>query len=153
MSVKLLSEHHLEFVSLKWSWTSSSESTLVKMPHCWKSHVMAHVLCVIWWVYSVNALILGIPKKLSCHSFIFIYLQPLKMFFILTTHNMIIIILTHISLASFLWDIRKQYTTQWRLRRVVSDLGLHCFLTRCSNKIWIKMIYKTIKMEKDWFNW
>ena len=32
MSVKLLTEHHLEFLSLKGGCTSSSESTLVKMP-------------------------------------------------------------------------------------------------------------------------
>ena len=44
MTVKLLTEHHLEFVSLKGGCTGSSESTLVKMPHCWKSHVMAHTL-------------------------------------------------------------------------------------------------------------
>ena len=37
MSVKLLTEHHLEFLSLKGGCTGSSESTLVKMPHCWKS--------------------------------------------------------------------------------------------------------------------
>ena len=37
MSVKLLTEHHLEFVSLKGGCTGSSESTLVKIPHCWKS--------------------------------------------------------------------------------------------------------------------
>ena len=43
MSVKLLTEHHLEFLSLKAGCTGSSESTLVKMPHCWKSHVMAQV--------------------------------------------------------------------------------------------------------------
>ena len=43
MIVKLLTEHHLEFLSLKGSCTGSSESTLVKMPHCWKSHVMAHM--------------------------------------------------------------------------------------------------------------
>ena len=43
MSVKLLNEHHLEFLSLKEGCTGSSESTLVKMPHCWKSHVTAHV--------------------------------------------------------------------------------------------------------------
>ena len=43
MSVKLLTEHHLEFLSLKGGCTGSSESTLVKMPHCWKSHVMAHI--------------------------------------------------------------------------------------------------------------
>ena len=37
MSVKLLSEHRLEFLSLKGGCTGSSESTLVKTPHCWKS--------------------------------------------------------------------------------------------------------------------
>ena len=37
MNVKLLTEHHLEFLSLKGGCTGSSESTLVKMPHCWKS--------------------------------------------------------------------------------------------------------------------
>ena len=37
MSVKLLTEHHLECLSLKGGCTGSSESTLVKMPHCWKS--------------------------------------------------------------------------------------------------------------------
>ena len=34
MSVKLLTEHRLEFVSLKGDCTGSSESTLVKMSHC-----------------------------------------------------------------------------------------------------------------------
>ena len=34
MSVKLLTEHCLEFVSLKGGCTGSSESTLVRMPHC-----------------------------------------------------------------------------------------------------------------------
>ena len=42
MSVKLLTEHHLEFLSLKGGCSGSSESTLVKIPHCWKSHVTAH---------------------------------------------------------------------------------------------------------------
>ena len=43
LSVKLLTEHHLRFLSLIGGCTGSSESTLVKMPHCWKSHVMAHL--------------------------------------------------------------------------------------------------------------
>ena len=43
MSVKLLTEHHLEFLSLKGGCTGSSESTLVKMPQCLKSHVTVHV--------------------------------------------------------------------------------------------------------------
>ena len=33
-SVKLLTEHHLEFLSLKGGCTGSSESIHVKMPHC-----------------------------------------------------------------------------------------------------------------------
>ena len=43
MSVKLLTEHCLEFVSLKGGCTGSSESTLVKMLHCWKSYVAAQI--------------------------------------------------------------------------------------------------------------
>ena len=41
ISVKLLTIHHLEFLSLKGGGTDSSESIHVKMPHCWKSHVAA----------------------------------------------------------------------------------------------------------------
>ena len=41
MSVKLLTEHHLEFLSLKGGCAGSSASTLFKMPYYWKSHVMA----------------------------------------------------------------------------------------------------------------
>ena len=37
MNVKLLTEQHTEFLSVKGSCTGSSESTLVKMPHCVKS--------------------------------------------------------------------------------------------------------------------
>ena len=43
MSVKLQTEYHLEFLSLKAVCTGSSESTLVKMPHCWKLHVAAQL--------------------------------------------------------------------------------------------------------------
>ena len=47
MIVKLLSEHHLEFQSLRGGCTGSSESTLVKMPHCWKSHATANRILVL----------------------------------------------------------------------------------------------------------
>ena len=46
MSVKLLTEQHLEFLSLKGSYTGWSKSTLVKMSNCWKSHALAHLLSV-----------------------------------------------------------------------------------------------------------
>ena len=43
MGVKLLTEHHLEFLSLKGGCIGSSESTLVKMSNCWKSHAAAQL--------------------------------------------------------------------------------------------------------------
>ena len=42
MVIKLLTEQRLEFLSLTGGCTGSSESALIKMPHCWKSHVTAH---------------------------------------------------------------------------------------------------------------
>ena len=47
MSVKLLIEHHLEFLSLKGGCTGSSKSTLVKIPHCWRSHVMVQNFVIV----------------------------------------------------------------------------------------------------------
>ena len=60
MSVKLLTEHYLEFLSLKAGCKGSSESTLVKMPQCWKSHVVAQLyLYVDLWdnVFKISLLI------------------------------------------------------------------------------------------------
>ena len=42
----IMTEHHLEFLSLKGGYTGLSESTLVKMLHCWKSHVTAQLYIV-----------------------------------------------------------------------------------------------------------
>ena len=68
MSVKLLNEHHLEFLSLKRGCTALSESTLVKMPHCWKSHVMAQLLS-------------HLMAKAAVHNAVIVYL--LLLFFLL----------------------------------------------------------------------
>ena len=51
MTGKLLTEHHLEFLSLKGGCTGFSESIHVKMPHCWKSHVAAH-FCNLFFHFS-----------------------------------------------------------------------------------------------------
>ena len=59
MTVKLLTDHHLEFLSLKRGCKGLSEFTLAKMLHCWKSHVAAHIYTSI-----------AIPKSSSatCHT-------------------------------------------------------------------------------------
>ena len=46
MIVKLLTEHHLEFLSLQGGFTGSSESTLVGIPNCRKSHALAIIILV-----------------------------------------------------------------------------------------------------------
>ena len=48
MIVKLLTERHLEFLSLKRGCRGSSESTHVKMPHCWKSHLTALMILLLF---------------------------------------------------------------------------------------------------------
>ena len=42
MIVKLLTEYHLEFLSLKGGCRGLSESIIFKMSNCWKSHAAAH---------------------------------------------------------------------------------------------------------------
>ena len=60
MIVKLLAEHHLEFLSLKGGCRSSSESTLVKMSNCWKSHAQAHFISNAWMGMKIPAITLGV---------------------------------------------------------------------------------------------
>ena len=60
MNIRLLAEHYFELLSLKGSCTCSSESTLIKMPHCWKSHVTAHVFalesCITEFIFGASLL-------------------------------------------------------------------------------------------------
>ena len=56
MVVKLLTEHHLEFQSLKGGCRGSSESTLVKMSNCWKSHVAAQMYLFIYSLHTLRVL-------------------------------------------------------------------------------------------------
>ena len=58
MNIKLMTKLHLESLSLKGGCTGSSESTLVKMPHCWKSHVTAQIFLFLLpkMIYKWNSL-------------------------------------------------------------------------------------------------
>ena len=44
MIVELLTEHHLEFLSLKGGCRDLSKSTHVKMSNCWKFIAAAHIM-------------------------------------------------------------------------------------------------------------
>ena len=59
MIIKLLTEHHLESLSLKGGCRGSSESTHVKMPNCWKSRAVAHlsdIYCTSSSLFNVRIL-------------------------------------------------------------------------------------------------
>ena len=69
MDIRLLTEHHLEFLSLKGGCTGSSESILVRMPHWWKAHVAAHMLFA-YYRYNLNMIslyLLSIMSLFECH--------------------------------------------------------------------------------------
>ena len=70
MSVKLLTEHHLEFLSLKGGCRGSSESTLVKMSNCWKSHVAAHLHreCKVKSSYLLSSTVFFQPMIILVHT-------------------------------------------------------------------------------------
>ena len=60
MIVKLLTEHHLEFLSLiAGGCRGSSESTLVKIPYCLKSHVTAHMCFAMILLHSIFSALLS----------------------------------------------------------------------------------------------
>ena len=75
MIVQLLTEHHLEFLSLKAGCRGSSKSTLVQMSNCWKSHAAAHITvcsavitCVIvltWFLFDQHHVINVIPHVIK----------------------------------------------------------------------------------------
>ena len=68
--VKLLAEYHLEFLSLKAGYRGSSESTLVKMPHCWKSHALAQIKLLCQGIKLVLCLVIKEEKLLRYEYFV-----------------------------------------------------------------------------------
>ena len=59
MIIKLLTEHHVEFLSLEGGCRGSSESTLVKMSNCLKSHAAAQLL----WYLIFSPFIIQVQLK------------------------------------------------------------------------------------------
>ena len=74
MIVKLLTEHHLKVLSFKGGCRSSSESTLVKMWNCWKSHAGAQsYLCDNFYFFTTN-------KTMTFSVFFILYVCYVFMF-------------------------------------------------------------------------
>ena len=77
MNIKLPTEHQLTFLSLKGSCTGSSESTHVKIPHCWKSHALAHIFPL------TNRLDPDLSQLLEeLHDLALLFAKTLKSFFV-----------------------------------------------------------------------
>ena len=76
LTVKLLTEDHLEFLRLKGVCTGLSESTLIKTPHCWKSHVtaqmsfsIAKVLLSAAWLCDNDQILMSWHIYWTCRQF------------------------------------------------------------------------------------
>ena len=68
MTAMLLTEHHLEFLSLIGGYTRLSESTLVKMLHCWKPrHDSIRIVRIYIWA---NAQEIGTYSSTDLESFV-----------------------------------------------------------------------------------
>ena len=65
MIVKLLTEHHLEFLSLKGGCRGSFESTLVKKSNCWKSRAAANLMIEELAIMSCHVEPCGLPHLLT----------------------------------------------------------------------------------------
>ena len=63
MIVKLLTEHHLEFLSLTVGRRGSSEFTLVKMSNCWKSHTLAQLSYALYYSQVIPAVFIITEKS------------------------------------------------------------------------------------------
>ena len=71
MSVKLLTEQHLEILRSKRGCTGSLESTFVKIPYCWKSHVLAH-FNLVFTVWLSNSLMVSSIKMVDVKILLYI---------------------------------------------------------------------------------
>ena len=82
MIVKLLTEHHFELlhVSLKGGCTCSFKSTLIKMPHCWKPHALAHVYLIHELVTASSVRSKAMNLCLLSHCFLTLALSMLSLF-------------------------------------------------------------------------
>ena len=125
MSVKLLTEHRLEFVSLKGGCTGSSESTLVRMPHCVAAKFM------IYWLradaYGTLHGYFHISKKrknsdkyhkssFSCKQCA-VHAQVHCIFFFMQTHE------KETQLGNYVWCAKSLYVRQFppRATRVLKQ--------------------------------
>ena len=129
MSVKRLTEHNLEFLSLKGGCTGKSESTLVKMPHCWKSRVMAHFI-LYYLTSSCNqqqAMFCYCGTPCSYLNILFQILTDICIincgYFIVTLKKSDLIITLYRSIINLLIYVNKTYITKGYSTLMPTDNG------------------------------
>ena len=127
MPVKLLAQHHSETLSLTDACTGSSESTLVKMPHCWKSLVMAHTVSHFSYAPLLNVKLL---IKDICN--IYSETTSLKRIYICISHRNFIVIRR---VTSEKMDLEGRYPQNTISHCIISNetqITLHFFQGRIS---------------------
>ena len=139
---QLLTEHHLECLSLKGGCRGSSEYTHVKLPHCWKSHALAQFYSFYLLQTRYHH---GIKHQTFEHNVCNIGLEHkqtrfLPFFFFLTYKYFYICLqLCFFFLNLFLSGIISVCQTVWMTFNLggpdIMDMGLNClWLFRGSNQ-------------------
>ena len=112
MNVKLLTEHHLDFLSLKDGCPGSSESTHVKMQHCWKSHALDYYVNMdCFMVFEPWHLYLFRSEGLSLNAGqIVLQNAPREHSAILSTFIKLPFVFKAFVLSIFEWPLKTGYT-------------------------------------------
>ena len=70
MIVKLLTEHHLEFLSFKEAAQARLSLHLSRMPHCWNSHAMAYFfLKIVLFLFAEHYPVVSV-HQIGFYSFL-----------------------------------------------------------------------------------
>ena len=153
MTVKLLTEHHLEFLSFKGGCTGSSESILDKMMHCWKSYDTTQFK--IWPKLLQNiphpgshAVLIG-KFSLYHFNFIIVYCVCVRNCYRNNRNkNCKVFTISHIAYTIHL-ELQNGITLAILIRKPLSSLpNMHCLTV----KVWCKFNQNQTKATHKLFN-
>ena len=156
MIVKLLTERHLEFLSLTGGYTGWSESTLIKMPHCWKSSVAAQLLSMWSGKNQTSMFSYGHKKhSLIMRLYIQTYHLPFKLNGISHSYQFSVLRVDGWNFY-FNSNLNRTFCKQTVLKpdqmphSVAADLGLHCL--SMSHKMDARLIWVNYHLINwNWF--
>ena len=136
MTVNLLTEDNLESQSLKGGCIGSSESTLVKMPHCWKSHATSqmclHELRVQYHGHQSSSFIVKCID--TCNKFMRVTSYSAEAGLDSCKKQCVLLFYYQLHVLALEMSQKSENAFPW-LRRLLGDSSHVCKLHRTSNNV------------------